>query len=134
MGSYDFEHCGHKQHFACFGCRKAFKAGYEFVRHGHRDYRPRVVTCPECREPMRAMGLLFRAPPQQAVKAWRRLAESGAKFSLPRTRWPEGACPSCGPRSRLVTGKCPYCGFSRKTAAGGRPTPKDYRPVRKRRR
>ena len=32
MGSFDFYHCGHKQHYACFACRKA--QGQERVRSG----------------------------------------------------------------------------------------------------
>ncbi len=134
VGSFDFEHCGHQQHYACFACRKAFKAGGEFVPRGPGDYKQRVVTCPECREPMRAMGLLFRAPPQRAVKAWRKLEELAAEslgplFQEPRYRAPEGACPNCGSAVGLTDGHCPYCGYSHRAASGGRPTPKSYTPT-----
>jgi len=91
MGSYDFDHCGHKQHFACFGCRKSFKAPYESILSAaemaagvppHEALRRRVVKCPECGQAMTAMGLLFRAPPRRAVKQWRALEEAyrGAKI------------------------------------------------------
>jgi DNA-directed RNA polymerase subunit RPC12/RpoP len=128
--SIDFDQCRCKQHYACFGCRKAFKAGDEFVS-APGGSRRRVVTCPECGEPMRAMGLLFRAPPKRAVKAWRGLAELAARsptppFQEPRDREPEGACPKCGSRAGLVDGHCPYCGYSRRTASGGRSAAKDY--------
>ena len=127
MGSFDFEHCGCKQHFACFACRKTFKAGDEFVPDGAGGYARRVVACPDCGEPMRAMGLLFRAPPRRAVKAWRRLEELACgtphpPFQFPRHRRPEGRCPGCGCLPGLVAGRCPYCGFSPRAASGGRPS------------
>lgn len=57
----------HKQHFACFGCRKAFKQrGSEEI--GVEAERP--FPCPECGAPMLLVGRDFRAPPQRAVKQW----------------------------------------------------------------
>ncbi|TMQ29247.1 MAG: IS110 family transposase, partial [Planctomycetota bacterium] len=76
---------------------------------GAGGYRRRVVVCPHCGEPMRAMGLLFRAPPKRAVKAWRELEQlvmstSGPPFQEPRLRQPEGACPGCGNHSDAMEG------------------------------
>lgn len=57
----------HKQHFACFACRKAFKQrGSEEI--GVEAARP--FPCPECGAPMTLVGRDFRAPPQRAVKQW----------------------------------------------------------------
>lgn len=57
----------HKQHFACFACRKAFKPrGTEHLGTvAERDY-----PCPECRTPMTLVGRDFQAPPVRAVKQW----------------------------------------------------------------
>jgi hypothetical protein len=138
MGSLDFEHCGHKQHFACFACRKAFKAGREFIWVKPSHYRRRVVACPQCKQPMKPMGLLFRAPPQRAIKAWRRLEELARDspeppFQFPRRRRPAGACPGCGTARRRVDGRCPVCGSSRRCAAGGRPSSGAYGAGKRRR-
>ena len=115
MGSFDFEHCGCMQHFACFACRKAFKAGDEYVPDGAGGYRRRVVTCPECRQPMSPMGLLFRAPRRRAVRAWRRLEELARRsprppFEFPRRRPVPGACPRCDSPTGWDGKRCPYCG------------------------
>ena len=64
-----------KQHFACFECRKAFKAGGEFVLDANGERVRRVVSCPNCGRPMAPMGRQFRAPRQAAVEAWVWLAE-----------------------------------------------------------
>ncbi len=67
MGSFDFEHSNCKQHYACFTCRKAFKV------RGTYNGTVTPAPCPECKGPMTAMGLLFRAPRQRTVKAWKKL-------------------------------------------------------------
>jgi DNA-directed RNA polymerase subunit RPC12/RpoP len=86
----DFHHFGSrfKQHYACFDCRKAFKAGDEFVpvkvltpRGMRLDRVPRKVPCPDCGQIMARMGRLFRAPKRSKVKAWAALA---ARFGGPR--------------------------------------------------
>ena len=64
-----------KQHFACFECRKAFKAGGEFELDAAGQRVRRTVGCPDCGRPMAPMGRQFRAPKRAAVKAWARLAE-----------------------------------------------------------
>jgi hypothetical protein len=93
---FDFEHCGCMQHYACFDCRKTFKKpGSTFVRGGSGGYVPRLVPCPDCGRPMKPMGLLFRAPPRRAVKAWKRLWErvrgtALPPFQLPRRRQGKG--------------------------------------------
>ena len=67
MSQYDFEQELHKQHFACFACRKAFKPrGSEtLTTEADREY-----PCPECRAPMTLMGRDFQAPPVRAMKEW----------------------------------------------------------------
>lgn len=116
MGSFDFAHCGHKQHYACFACRKAFKAGDEFVPTAPGVLVRRVVACPDCTRPMCPMGLLFRAPKRRAVKAWRR-AEAAARrlphppFQYPQPRPIEGGCPGCRSAGGWDGRRCLYCGF-----------------------
>jgi hypothetical protein len=127
MGSSDFEHASVMQHYACFACRKAFKV------RGTYPHTTAPAPCPECKGPMTAMGILFRAPPQRAVKAWRRLEElardtSHLPFQFPRRRPPEGSCPGCGCLPGVVAGRCPYCGFSPRAASGGRPSQAAYHP------
>lgn len=57
----------HKQHFACFDCRKAFKQpGSE--TSGVEAERP--FPCPQCGRPMAVVGRDFQAPPQRAEKQW----------------------------------------------------------------
>ena len=121
--AFDFDHGG-KQHYACFGCRKAFKPRRvkdEFVRDEEGNRRRRVVKCPECQQPMKAMGILFRAPSKRAVKAWRKLKElalqsPGPVFARPRVRPVKGACPNCGSRTGWDGKRCPYCGHVAKDA------------------
>lgn len=133
MGSFDFEHCGCRQHFACFACRKAFKAGDEFVPDGNAGRRRRAVSCPECAAAMAPMGLLFRTPPKRSVKAWRKLealarASPDPPFQFPgvrpHERPPEGD--HCG--AAMVDGRCVYCGFRRRAAGGGSLPPRSDRP------
>jgi hypothetical protein len=60
----------HKQHFACFACRKSFKPrGTEMIgTEPDRDY-----PCPDCRQPMTLVGRDFQAPPVRATKQWQLL-------------------------------------------------------------
>lgn len=83
MCAMDYHHFGRRllQHYACFDCRKAFKAGDEFVpvkvltpRGLRRDETPRKVVCPDCGKVMARMGRLFRAPKMSKIKAWAALA------------------------------------------------------------
>lgn len=48
----------YKQHYACFHCRKCFR------------YHEATV-CPECRQPLCAMGLDFKAPKQKDKEQWK---------------------------------------------------------------
>ena len=110
MGSYDFNHCGHKQHFACFKCRKAFKARGTFGSSSDREF-----NCPECKQRMTPMGLLFRAPPQRDIKEWLQLEQiarssSEPPFQYPQRRPSEGECPNCLSPSGWDGKRCPYCG------------------------
>ena len=90
MCPIDYHHFGgrFKQHYACFDCRKAFKASDEFISikvmtvRGLR-YRqvPRKVICPDCGEVMARMGRLFRAPKRSKIREWAALA---ARYGGPR--------------------------------------------------
>jgi hypothetical protein len=55
-------------HFACFGCRKAFK------QRGSSNWDPdvpqRPFPCPGCKRPMTRLGRYFKAPPQRAARQW----------------------------------------------------------------
>lgn len=82
---------------------------------------------------MTAMGVLFRAPRQRAVKAWNQLEELTRSsptppFQYPELHRPEGACPGCGCLPGLAGGRCPYCGYTRRSASGGRASPGSYQP------
>ncbi|MBO0697585.1 MAG: hypothetical protein J2P46_04260 [Zavarzinella sp.] len=127
MGSFDLEHARVMQHYACFTCRKAFKVP------GAYNHTAAPAPCPECKGPMTAMGVLFRAPRRRAIKAWKKLEELARgspvpPFRYPRRRRPEGACPGCGSLTGPVDGRCPYCGYTRRAASGGRPSPNAYQP------
>ena len=66
----------YKDHYACFRCRKMFRQPSVYDLPEHRRPAPgeqRVVACPECRNPMKAMGLDFKAPQQQDVKQWKKV-------------------------------------------------------------
>lgn len=66
---------GHLQHYACFGCRKAFKQPFS------ADLPERA--CPQCRQPMTIMGTDFKAPRQDDVRQWQKvavLARAGIRF------------------------------------------------------
>lgn len=90
MCAIDYHHygCRFKQHYACFGCRKTFKAAGEFLlvkvltpRGLRFDRVPRKVPCPDCGAVMARMGRLFRAPKRAKVREWASLA---ARFDGPR--------------------------------------------------
>jgi hypothetical protein len=83
MSPIDYHHYGQRflQHYACFECRKAFKAGDEFVpikapapQGARLTFEPRKVACPDCGAVMARMGRLFRAPKRSKVRAWAALA------------------------------------------------------------
>ena len=64
----------HKQHFACFQCRKAFKRRWpsDYLARGDLDNRP--FACPQCGQPMNDMGVDFKAPPRNARRQWLKVA------------------------------------------------------------
>lgn len=59
MCRYGF-HGPYKEHWACFGCRKAFK----------RPEACRPASCPDCGSLMHDMGLDFAPPPRRDVERW----------------------------------------------------------------
>jgi hypothetical protein len=61
----------HKQHFACFDCRKAFKQrGSEGSATSPEPQTFRPFPCPECGRSMAVMGRDFEAPPQRDRTGW----------------------------------------------------------------
>jgi hypothetical protein len=61
----------HKQHFACFHCRKAFKQRGSEEPVAVAVAAPlRPFPCPECGRPMAVMGRDFEAPPQRDRTEW----------------------------------------------------------------
>jgi len=61
----------HKQHFACFRCRKAFKQRGSEEQFAYPDAAPlRPFPCPDCGRPMAVMGRDFKAPPQRDRAGW----------------------------------------------------------------
>lgn len=85
-----YAHHQYRDHFACFRCRKAFKAWRWKWREeggpkpvGRPRYAPREVVCPDCGNPMTDMGLDFKAPPKSDRKTWEimeTLAANGFHF------------------------------------------------------
>ncbi|WP_052351623.1 hypothetical protein [Deinococcus pimensis] len=74
----------YKTHYACFACRKTFKAT-DRKQHGARK------PCPQCGVTMTVMGKDFKAPPRKDVTQWRKvelLAAHGLVF---------GSCGCSGP-------------------------------------
>jgi ribosomal protein L34E len=86
----------YKQHYACFDCRKAFKAPLgeidgvvvtprgAFVRQKFKKQANPQPTCPECKQPMHNMGLDFKAPKKTDLEQWqkvRRLYAAGFTFA-----------------------------------------------------
>ncbi|MCU1499019.1 MAG: hypothetical protein JWM47_2972 [Acidimicrobiales bacterium] len=63
----------YKPHFACFGCRKAFK---RLLPHQANHVGPeKPARCPQCGNQMADMGLDFAPPKQRDTKAWAVLAD-----------------------------------------------------------
>ena len=54
---------------ACFSCRKVFKKPHYY---GPAEDAP-LYPCPDCGEPMKAMGYKFRAPEKKNKKEWQRI-------------------------------------------------------------
>lgn len=67
----------YKTHYACFACRKTFKAT-DRRANGARQ------TCPQCQITMTTMGHDFKAPARSDVLAWQKaeyLAAHGLVFA-----------------------------------------------------
>ena len=68
----------YKEHFACFACRKMFRP---LQADKLRAFAPEASSeCPECKRPMKNMGLDFKAPRQRDVRSWRALEEREYTF------------------------------------------------------
>jgi hypothetical protein len=88
MCRYAWHNC--RDHFACFGCRKAFEYWqWEDCEEGawkakaRLHHAPREIVCPECARPMVDRGLDFKAPPKSDREAWEileALYENGFTF------------------------------------------------------
>ena len=62
----------YKSHCACFTCRKTFKR--RLLHDVARDEVESVAAkCPDCRHLAASMGLDFKSPPKDDVKAWQHL-------------------------------------------------------------
>ncbi|RMG74827.1 MAG: hypothetical protein D6722_01930 [Bacteroidetes bacterium] len=73
----------YKPHYACFGCRKAFKRRRWADIFGDTKGESLPARCPDCGQPMADMGLDFEAPKRSDRKAWAHLASlyaSGITF------------------------------------------------------
>lgn len=74
-------HGPYRDHYACFACRKSFKWPHE------RNVDPSTLPaplCPQCRGPVEAMGLDFKAPLVDDEKQWlkvRILADHGIRYA-----------------------------------------------------
>jgi DNA-directed RNA polymerase subunit RPC12/RpoP len=62
----------YKTHQACFDCRKTFKR--RLLHDVARDEQQSVAAkCPDCGEATASMGLDFKSPPKDDVKAWQHM-------------------------------------------------------------
>jgi hypothetical protein len=71
----------YRDHYACFACRKSFKWPHD--RNADVSSLPAPI-CPQCRGPVEAMGLDFKAPPSDNVKQWQKvriLADHGLRYA-----------------------------------------------------
>jgi len=71
----------YRDHYACFACRKSFKWPHD--RNADPSTLPAPV-CPQCRGPVEAMGLDFKAPPIDDLKQWQKvriLADHGIRYT-----------------------------------------------------
>jgi hypothetical protein len=72
---------------ACFRCRKVFKKPHWYKTK--QTPVPPEYPCPECGEPLLAMGYKFRAPRRDDVKNWNRIKQaidSGTQWEVPTNR------------------------------------------------
>lgn len=87
----DNEHKTYKEKWACFHCRKCFKQRVEdwhtlvraMRKRGEENIQPRVVLCPQCRQPLTNMGWDFKVPKQKDIEQWKKvelLARNGYRF------------------------------------------------------
>ena len=93
---WEYQTRWHKQHFACFQCRKAFKRRWpcDYLSHGVAASRP--FPCPQCGQPMSDMGIDFKAPPRNAQRQWLKVAvlySFGIRFD-----WDQATGEGPGPR------------------------------------
>lgn len=65
----------YKPHYACFSCRKTFKRRliWDIDREKHAN-ESIPAKCPQCGELMADMGMDFKAPKKDNVKAWKHLS------------------------------------------------------------
>jgi DNA-directed RNA polymerase subunit RPC12/RpoP len=62
----------YKPHYACFDCRKTFKR--RLLKDVARDEETSVAAkCPECGSLMASMGLDFKSPRKDDLKAWQHM-------------------------------------------------------------
>lgn len=85
----------YKAHYACFRCRKTFKRRLlGDYSHPPLKNEEQNALCPQCREPMKDLGLDFKSPAQDDLKQWRKVEimfEGGVTFH---------SCGCCGPGAR----------------------------------
>ena len=72
------------EHWVWFDCRKMFRkpSRWQGVRLGDKPPIPNH-ECPECKKPMRDMGVYFEPPRRNAVRMWeimRLVADNGMSF------------------------------------------------------
>lgn len=65
----------YKPHYACFNCRKTFKRRllYDIDRKKAKEKETVSAKCPECGELTANMGLDFKSPKKEDIKAWKYL-------------------------------------------------------------
>lgn len=73
----------YKPHLACFECRKTFRRRLLTDVSENANAESSTAKCPQCGNILADMGLDFKSPPKDDLKAWKHVAElyiSGITF------------------------------------------------------
>ena len=86
-------------HWACFNCRKAFKAWSAWTMPAITEHSKVVRVCPECAGPLYDLGQDFKPPRKLAVSQWKKielLFDDGVTFH-------SCGCTGPGPRPKTYS-------------------------------
>jgi DNA-directed RNA polymerase subunit RPC12/RpoP len=88
-GKHFAHRSGYMMQFACLTCRKVFKQAVPYPPRGPQRNSERA--CPQCGQPLKRMGVAFKAPRQSDVRGWRKvslLIQNGFAFHSNTGQYP----------------------------------------------